>query len=314
LIFIEAVDPAAGRRSITLLFGAGLIGRAIVKALRLRVDAQPLTLPCDWNDPRSRRDDIAHIEERVGSSADVVNVIWSAGKGGFFATSAETALELETYKEVVALASRLRQRTHAPVVFHLISSAGGLYEGQRHITADSTPAPVRPYGFLKLHQEAWLRDRLDLSGIRIYRVSSAYGYVEPGTRTGLVGALITDGLRRSVTHLNATMRTLRDFVFVDDIGAYIADQLTRRDATALEMNFLVRARPCSILEVQHMIEDVMGRQLLVAYTADAANSADITFSEELQPSGWHPSDLRSNIGIIYRAALSNDAAAAAIHD
>ena len=43
-------------------------------------------------------------------------------------------------------------------LFFLVSSAGGLFEGQRNVGDRSQPSPMRPYGFLKLRQEKLLQD------------------------------------------------------------------------------------------------------------------------------------------------------------
>jgi len=308
VIIIDTARPEARHEPVVLLFGVGLIGHSILDELQHRRPVAVTVMPYDWSDSSQRKLQVQAIEERTSSIArngSAVRIVWSAGRAGFLSSVAETETELASFRDVLALAERLTQNTHTQMSFHVISSAGGLFEGQRHVAADAVPAPMRPYGVLKMREEELVRNSTNLSSHRIYRLSSAYGYIRTGTRAGLVAKLISDGLRRSVTHMNGTMRTLRDFVFACDIGAYIAEQLLDPDVMASDVSLLVRARPCSLLEVQQMIEEVMGRKLYVTYVAEAVNSADITFSSDACPARWSPSDLRANIGRIYRAALSS---------
>jgi UDP-glucose 4-epimerase len=214
----------------------------------------------------------------------------------------EVELELKTFSEVLSMAERLARCR--PTRFHLISSAGGLFEGQRFVTRHSSPAPRRAYGRMKLSQEEMLERSAGTLGGRVYRVASAYGFIRDRFRPGIVSRLILDGLRRVVTPITGRMTTLRDFVFVPDVAAYIADRLCEEpDGVTYGATFLAHSRPCSLLEVQHAVEEAMGHKLHVTYSMDPLNSADITFSPEVLPAGWRPSDLRVNVGIIYRDAL-----------
>ena len=43
--------------------------------------------------------------------------------------------------------------------FFLMSSIGGLFEGQALINSESNPKPLRPYGKLKLSQEGYLQSK-----------------------------------------------------------------------------------------------------------------------------------------------------------
>ena len=71
----------------------------------------------------------------------------------------------------------------------MISSAGGLFEGQTFCDARSAPTPQRPYGEGKLNQEQLAWGRKGDAKIHIFRPSSVYG-VSPSGRIGLVTALI----------------------------------------------------------------------------------------------------------------------------
>ncbi|HEX2833317.1 MAG TPA: NAD-dependent epimerase/dehydratase family protein [Thermoanaerobaculia bacterium] len=288
----------AGEHRI-LLFGAGLIGNSILEALSLRTPLAPQFYPFSWNGDHAIQ--LARIEH-AATSASRMSIIWSAGRVGFNATTDEVAQELGVYRDVLRMSARLASRIDG-VAFHLISSAGGLFEGQRHVTSDAIPRPRRAYGHLKLQQEIELAETNAFAARRVYRVSSAYGPLRPNIRAGLVATLLLNAARREVTHITGRMETLRDFVFSGDIGAYVADAVlarTSRDVT----DVLASGRPCSLREVQAIVERVVGRRLHVTFARDADNAEDITFDGSVLPRRWDASDLRWNVSRIYREAVS----------
>jgi hypothetical protein len=122
-------------------------------------------------------------------------------------------------------------------------------------------------------------------------------------RAGLVSTLLLNATRGDVTHLTGRMDTLRDFVFGGDFGAHIADSILA-PATTDDVVVLASGRPCSLFEVQTIVERVIGRKLHVAYAREAANAEDITFDASVLPAAWAPSDIRWNIGILYRHAIN----------
>jgi UDP-glucose 4-epimerase len=62
------------------------------------------------------------------------------------------AQETAIVAELIAMAETLRHDGR-PVDFHMMSSAGGLFESQTHCSEHSIPRPLRPYGTGKLMQE-----------------------------------------------------------------------------------------------------------------------------------------------------------------
>jgi nucleoside-diphosphate-sugar epimerase len=305
MILFDPGHASAGEGPLTAaLFGLGVIGFGVLEALRGRGDGAAQLLPFDWNDAALRGQQLQEVEAALDDRhrrGKRVDVLWSAGRAGFLSQDAQVELELRIFRQVLDMAERLARRGRTR--FHLISSAGGLFEGQRHVEPHSLPAPPRPYGRMKLVQEQLLEQSVAELEKRVYRVSSAYGLIRDRFRPGLVSRLVLDGIRRKVTQITARMTTLRDFVFVPDVARYVAGQLLDDAGAATAPLFLVHSRPCSLLEVQRTVEEVMGRKLHVAYSMDPDNSADITFSPAVLPPAWQPSDLRSNIGIIYRDAL-----------
>jgi nucleoside-diphosphate-sugar epimerase len=287
-----------------LIFGAGLIGLAVIDAICLRSDSRLTTAPLDWRSPALRADQLASIERHAIDAASErkrLTIVWSAGRAGFMARAEDTAVEFETYREVLRMAASLARRHH--VAFHLVSSAGGLFEGQRHVTRDTIPAPRRPYGHLKLQQERALLDEGAFTSRTIYRVSTAYGPLHENVRAGFIATLLRNAARREVTHITGRMETLRDFVFTGDVGAHIAASIIEaQDHDAVVV--LASGRPYSLAEVLAIIERAVGRKALVTYSHDAANAEDITFDAGVLPKGWAASDLRFNVAHIFRDAIS----------
>lgn len=301
MIVVDA--PPAGSHRV-LVFGAGLIGTSVIEAMRLRTPLDARFLPLDWTNPAQRAEQIAEIEREASDAASRgarLSILWSAGRTGFAATEDETAAELASYRELLAMSAGLARR-FGRVAFHLISSAGGLFEGQLRIGRGAVPHPRRPYGHLKLLQERLLLEESGFASRRIYRLSSAYGPLRPNVRAGLVSTLLLSAARGEVTRLTGRMDTLRDFVFGADLGAHIADSILAA-ATADDIVVLASGRPCSLFEVKSIVERVIGRKLHVTFAREAANAEDITFDASALPAGWSASDVRWNIGLIYRLAI-----------
>ena len=305
---------AGSPQQTVAVFGAGLIGSAVARALSSHAALVRRTIRFAWQ-PVPLAPGLAAVEEEIAAelskakgNARRLSFLWSAGRAGFSARPHETTDELESFRAVLALAARLAARFHdAAVAFHLISSAGGLFEGHRLVGADAVPAPRRAYSFLKQQQEDLLAGS-PLTG-RVYRLSSVYGWVTPGHRIGLISVLLLNGIRRLVTPISGWMSTQRDFVFVEDVADFVARAILSDDASAaLPPYLLAQGRPSSIWEVQRLVEAVLGHRIYVSYSLSPDNGDDTTFSRAALPLFWRPSDLGSNIRRIYREALRSGAA------
>jgi nucleoside-diphosphate-sugar epimerase len=177
-----------------------------------------------------------------------------------------------------------------------VSSAGGLYEGRRLVGPRTEPRPLRPYGRLKLAQEEALAASPAPLDARVYRLSSVYGHVAGGRRRGLIPTLLADGLRRRTSTVTGRPDTLRDFVWVEDVGRFVARELLRTGRGPVPaVTTLAAGRPASLHEVRRLIESALGRRLHVTYAPRDAGTADITFSPAALPPGWQPTDLRLGI-------------------
>ncbi|HEX6898354.1 MAG TPA: NAD-dependent epimerase/dehydratase family protein [Thermoanaerobaculia bacterium] len=314
---ILLTDSGGGNRPSCSIpvFGVGLLGSAIVNAVTSTAHPRVERIPLSWTDPALQERQLQELEARIAaplqeSPAACLKVLWSAGRAGFAATEAEIAVELESFQAVLGMTERLARRfPDAGMGFYLLSSAGGLFEGQRHVDQDSKPEPRRPYGVLKQRQEQLLAASGAPITKRIYRPTSVYGYLRPNQRIGLISTLILNGLRHQVSNITAWMSTLRDFVFVEDIARYISRVLLEDDARGEESTaVLAHAKPFSIFEIEKMVENVLGRKIYVSYSLEPSNQEDITFSHSVLPPGWHSSDLSSNISLIYKEAVASGAA------
>lgn len=304
-MIVADVVTRAGAPRLVVVLGTGLIGKAIVDELVRRCAPVISTHPVDWHDRDVRAMQLQHLTMMCRDAVErgrEVCFVWSAGLAGFMASEEEARAELPAYRDVMNVAKGLAS-TPASVSFHLISSAGGLFEGQRHVTDAATPLPRRAYGRLKLMQEQLLLESGPFTARRVYRVTSVYGHIRQHVRAGLVSTLLINGAWQRLTRITGRMDTLRDFVFVADVAAYVIDGVL--DARAGDaVACLARGRPASLFEVQKTVEAVVGRKLHVQYSVDTANGEDITFSPTGHPPGWAPSDLRWNVGAIYVAALA----------
>ena len=279
-----------------LLFGLGLIGGAVDRALYLFGRPEMRIFPYDWRDPEERGRHWAAIRDSLPSTGRIA-LVWTAGQGGFGSSAAEMAQETALVGELVKRAQELSLSAR-PVDFHLMSSAGGLFENQTHCDRNSTPAPLRPYGVGKLHQEQLLRQAAGLDRCRIYRPSSVYG-ITRSRRVGLITALISNALRGRTTRIFGNPNTLRDYVLVEDIGNYLAQKILKPDhGPAVETLLLANGRSASIFEVIERIRERTDRPLLLQFDPHPANVSNMSFLPSALPTDWQATSLASGIARI----------------
>lgn len=309
MIVLTRDDPVLGLQTIAV-FGSGLLGSALVGSLQARAAFERRALPVRWTDPDASVRQLSSVRDELlqalGRTRDAtVQLVWATGRAGFDSTELEARQELESFRNVLQLARDVASATPGTrVSFVLLSSAGGLFEGQRNVGTSSEPAPQRRYGRLKLSQEELLR--ADTSGLipKVYRLSSVYGYIRPRQRLGLIPTLIRNGLRHQETVILGTMHTLRDFIWVGDVSRFLAAVLLDEAEVSTPSTFVLAAsKPSSLCEVHHRVEATLGRRIYVSYALGPTNTADITFAPSVLAPGWHTSDLPSNVARIYRDAL-----------
>ena len=296
-------------KHILLIFGVGLIGRSIVTGLKRHSDEHSLEhLPYSWSDSADASADLKSIQNRLlecfsgDASVSRVSIVWSAGKAGFSAEATEVVTELDSFRHVLGMLEWLKiQLPGVRLGFHLLSSAGGLFEGQRYVTDVSEPAPKRLYGQLKLQQEMLLKELNSSIDVQIYRPTSVYGFGGVGKRMGLIPTLISNGLLNKTSTIFGNLSTLRDYVLSDDIGDYIARSSLSEIADSRRLvHLLATGKPSSIFEVRACVEYVVRRRLALKFTTalELENSVDITVRRPKVNLRWNPTDLHSGVSSI----------------
>lgn len=272
-------EPGSRRRDV-LLFGAGTIGTHVVREV-LRGGAHHAGhVPIPWDDRDQRRTALRELRERVCSpvTRPPLSIVWAAGRAGFSATASDVDQEAGAFRDVVDLVHDLQAR--APSVapsLHLVSSAGGLFEGQVVRSTATSPAPQRPYGRLKRQQETIALDSLLQDTVTTYRPSSVYAPMGGGRRPGLIGVLVGNGIARRVTTIVGALHTLRDYVMAEDVGAHVGAEATRPGGSLPGVQMLVSGCPASIQEVIAGVEAVLRRPVYIRMAA-SWNARHIAFS------------------------------------
>ena len=316
--------------SIAAVFGVGLIGVHLVNNLYQYQYKTAHSLPFSWQDASHRKKEKADIRYYIqnlmknpdhdpGNShcrgglyalptqagvnpapANRIDFVWSAGKGGFGMEQSDTLPELASFSEVMEMAIAVRRETPScQVRFHMLSSAGGLFEGQRNVNADSQPAPKRPYGALKLAQEKMLDDCDGLIRF-IYRPTSVYGFAGLNRRLGLIPTLLLNGTKNKVSTIFGAPETLRDYVWADDIGAFMADMIASQIESSSRF-LLASGKPSALFEIFNRIEKILNKKLFCHYIKSGGNAEHNTFSMRPRPACWNPVDLETGIRRTYHA-------------
>ena len=282
------------------ILGLGLIGQAVVESLRKR-GFQPVHFQkLGWESPHRLRNELMESNgllqsvcagqrttsgpSEAGKHANqprgVFELIWCAGRAGFAATDRECDCELAAFDTVLQWAEEIANSQGIQVHVSMMSSAGGLYEGQQRVDEQSPCRPSRPYGTLKLAQEYCLRESHKLSLRRVYRPSSVYGWLRSGQRKGLIPTLIHNGLRNQETRFDGSFNTLRDYVWVGDVAELVVRSLfPHHDAVPTNSTRIIASgQPCSIFQIKQLVEATIGRRLQLKFASQASNALDTTFS------------------------------------
>jgi nucleoside-diphosphate-sugar epimerase len=302
--------------SIAAVFGVGLIGFHLVQNLYKHQYKTAYILPFSWQGSSQRKKEkmdilnyIRQILTKLTGAATQkadglcrIDFVWSAGKGGFGMSQSDTLPEMDSFSKVVEIAIAVfRENPSCLVRFHMLSSAGGLYEGQRNVNTTSLPDPRRPYGFLKLAQEKILGDCAGLIQF-IYRPTSVYGFAGLNHRLGLIPTLLRNGSKNKVSTIFGTPETLRDYLWADDVGAFIAGIIAAK--TSCSGRFvLASGKPSALFEIFNHIEKILNKKLFCHYIQNGGNAEHNTFSLRARPVGWNPLDLETGIRKTFHAML-----------
>lgn len=273
---------------LVLQIGLGLIGQSVCMALL----KNGFTIENRYNINWSYIDDLnlkLKLAKEQISKVDrlsSIHVVWTAGKGGFSSPAEEFKSEQIAFGKVIQFTSELDSSFQdTQVKIHVLSSAGGLFEGQTLVDNSSTPEPKRPYGLIKMQQENTVLSLSEKIHKQIYRPSSVYGYYGEGYRKGLIVTLIQRALQGVPIELYGRSDTLRDYVYLEDIGHYIAKCITQ-NATLEQINFLTSGKPTSTFEVLNLVQGYISKPIYIRYIAEKRNDNNITYRKSSAPALW----------------------------
>lgn len=297
-------EQVAGRytQPPVLLFGNGLVGRAITSRLIRDAGYKKVYFQSGWGIPGNlelHREALRQAFKHCTCERKTIEIIWSAGSSGFNINVDQAKKELDDFTAHLAMISDAAEQYHIPVNFRLMSSVGGLFEAQRLVDIHSHPEPLRIYGTLKLNMEKSLLS-CTFNFSQIIRLTSVFGYILPGQRRGLISALIENGLKGRVTPISGNFETLRDFIFNEDIARFISGELLYPEKKGSEIIVLSAGKPSTIGEIVRMTEKIIGRRLFLQCSLEPTNLTHITCRPQTWLKGLHMTPLPVAISMIYQ--------------
>jgi len=289
-----------------LIIGLGLVGKAISIEMAKKFTLVE-TKKLKWSSLDSCTETVNQIinSDHLTQELKKLTIIWSAGKTGFQATEEDINHDLSFFKELNnCLGIHVRNRfPDSTVVYQLISSAGGLFEGQVAINAESKHQPLRPYGILKLEQENYISSLDWINQHSSIRLSSVYTISNFSGRLGLIPTIMKQAVKQKEVSVYGSESTLRDYVLDEDIARFVISQLEKEEL-AKEV-FLVNGKPSSIQEIKIMIERIIGRKIYLKYNLQQTNSKHISFLPNIKPKGFNTSGLNANLRLLYNKISFN---------
>lgn len=298
---------SAGGTHVALLFGSGILGGAIARRLSAAAKVPPVDISWPWADPQGRRSTADSLKAEIDARPRrAVSLVWAAGRSGMGSTTDDMQRETDLVAEVLGLGRGLGDGG-TEVHIHLISSAGGLFDGRTHVGLETVPEPTRPYGLGKLAQERALADAAERSAslsAHIYRPTTVYGF-QAGARMGLVPVLILNGLAGRCSTIIGRADTIRDYVWTEDVARFIAARVLRLAPPEANPLLLASGRPAPLGEIVAEAEQLLGTRLHLRYDPRPSNSANMSFRPSAVPPDLQPIDIRSGIRRVAEAVRTH---------
>lgn len=216
------------------------MGRSVESELAARTATWHPGFEFSWGHPQAVGRELTTacraFANEVGSSS--WQIMWCAGSGVVGSGSEDLEKETRAFAHLLSrVTETLCVRGKSRGAMFLASSAGGVYAGSAGppFSEVSAVAPLAPYGWNKLKQEALA---CQWSGhtetpLLIGRLSNIYG---PGQNLTKKQGLITQICVRILAHqpviLYVPLDTIRDYLYVKDAGRLVADGMERLYAEA----------------------------------------------------------------------------------
>lgn len=264
-----------------IIIGVGLIGSEISKLFLKEKIYQVSEFKIDWKNLDFFRNDFQNIYAYlIKEGVNKVDIVWAAGKAGFSSSFEQCESEAQHFFNFVDTVAYFKRSSFTTII-HFISSAGGLFEGNTWVNANTIPTPKRPYGAFKIKKEEYLKKKL-VGGYKIYRPSSVFGKISKGKRAGLIGVLLENLKQNKETQLFGSQDTLRDFIFVEDVARSIFRVINFTEYFHENTFFLVSGRSASIFEIVYFIKKLSGKKVLFRFIP-TSDSLSMSFSPNLNP-------------------------------
>jgi UDP-glucose 4-epimerase len=289
-------------QQVVALFGVGLIGQAILDAISSAGLCRIREFSFTWNAERHQAQELESIQRYIlgldrGATFPIsqIDIVWAAGHSGFGSSEDQIIPEMRAYQNVLSFSLKiLNHISDVRQSFHLISSAGGLFEGQKHVDRASLPRPLRPYSHAKIQQEQFLSELPERMRKVIYRLSSVYGFSGKMGRLGLINTLIQNSIRHRSSNIFGNALTIRDYVLASDVGKFVANRLREIDVESCILT-LTSGKPTTINEILSRIEKIFGRKIYHTFDNIKENATDISFSSAILPKFWYPTELETGL-------------------
>lgn len=311
---IITLNPEGRTPQIIAIIGVGLIGSAIKQFLCEHFSVSINEIATSW--AISKQPDyfkligqncdhaVSHISQRLGKQVPL-KILWSAGSAGFGASTQDLEPEMSSFTHALQQCEVFSKNPMIDSLsFFLLSSLGGIFEGSRLIDDATSPEPLRPYGHLKLSQEAALLSSKFIHKKRILRLTTIYGYVRSRQRRSVIGTMVYNGLAQRVTPITGRMTTLRDFIWIEDLADAIANLVVDDSNPEVHVSLMASCKPSSLMEIQKIVSETIGRPLYVSYVSEASNAVDITVRNTSNYKIVDSSSLIANVQKIYLDLLT----------
>lgn len=260
----------------------GLLGSAIARGAAEIPDFTIFTAdPISWGSEKVVQEEFESMAARFALQAgdDPWAIIWAAGHATVSSSEAETAVELEA---LTSLCQSIR-RNPPPGrgSFFLSSSAGGVYGGSLNppFSIATEPAPLSPYGRLKISQEAAAtRELSDICPVNIGRISNLYGPGQDLAKLqGLISALARAAVTRKPINMFVSLDTIRDYIYADDAARQIL-QISVDSSFSNVSNtgctyILASGQPVSLGYLINLVQDIARVKVPIALGAHASAAA-----------------------------------------